>query len=415
MVDMYGYLTAVHRFQAAAKAKGQDKAVQAEANEDERALAVLRLVDHLREAGKPHMASKYLLLLAGWQEELGNTAEAGMVVGDLARSLGWSEQLVPAAAAGAELYPVEPARVRREKLYRRAAALLEQGGALEEAAAVLRELGMYLREEAYRYAELGVLLRREATLFDTMNGLSRMPCTFFLVTPYGGVAAASVGSAPLVFKGQQLERASSFAERLARKFPAATILRQPKVDVEALRKAEGVTLHVLPLTPVPGACLDHVLAAHEHGQDVSADVQRDRAAYNKHLQRLRRMPPPQTAFYRHTRCVARAVPLSVHARLTTSAIRWCRRAECACSRCSGRCGSASPRATMSSSCVARPGRGDGRRCAVPAGVTAIHLPPPPPVAAPRRTCGWSCDTWRWRTSSPRSRGGRRWCGRKRLR
>lgn len=305
MVDMYGYLTAVHRFQAAAKAKGQDKAVQAEANEDERALAVLRLVDHLREAGKPHMAAKYLLLLAGWQEELGNTAEAGMVVADLARSLQWSEHLVPAAAAGTELYPVEPSRVRREKLYRRAADLLAQGGALEESAVALRELSRYLRDEAYRYAELGVLLRREASLFDTVTGLERLPCTFFLVTPYGAGVAASVGAAPFVFKGQPLERASSFAERLARKFPAATILRQPKVDVEALREAEGLTLHVLLLMPVPGEGLDHVLAAHAHGQEVGDKVRRNRAAYTEHLQRLRRMPPPQAGFYRHTRCAAR--------------------------------------------------------------------------------------------------------------
>ncbi|KAH3820328.1 hypothetical protein DPMN_122074 [Dreissena polymorpha] len=162
-----------------------------------------------------------------------NYAEAGLTLQLYAKSLGWSDKLLPAGLS----YTEQKERDRKEMLYRQIINSFDKGKVWEYALPLCKDLAEYY-EQNFEYKKLGDLLKQKASFYmkimEAVPGENpdnpedfypRQEPAYYRVTYYGK-------SFPLFV------RLATIINHLSAEFPLAQIIRNNNPENEALKDGD---------------------------------------------------------------------------------------------------------------------------------------------------------------------------------
>lgn len=226
---------------------------------DERITATLKLMKFIQVIEREEIYIKYVHQLVQLHLDSRNFIEAALTLRFHADLLSWdpSDKLSPISELG---LPSQSSFHRKEGLYTKMIAYLDQGSAWELCIQLCKELGYQYECTLYDFVKLGEILHRQATLSENIVKKERCYTEYFRVGFYGRGFPASNRNRQYIYRGLEWEKMPSFIERMQNRHPNAQLLPSKmsnsiSIPEEKLKELEstldGQYLQITSVTPVP--------------------------------------------------------------------------------------------------------------------------------------------------------------------
>eukprot|EP00002_Diphylleia_rotans_P033952 TRINITY_DN726_c0_g1_i1.p1 TRINITY_DN726_c0_g1~~TRINITY_DN726_c0_g1_i1.p1 ORF type:complete len:1627 (-),score=400.74 TRINITY_DN726_c0_g1_i1:247-5127(-) len=213
--------------------------------EDERTLAILKLMTYLKQTERHESYKKYVHMLRDLHVHNGNFSEAGFTLMLHGELLDWSEETVPAIGE----YDSESNASRKERVYLQAIEYFDKGKLWEKAIGLIKELRIQYEDVQYDYHKLSNILNREAQMRTNIADQERFYAEYFRVAYFGRGFPSEYQGKEFVYRGYELEKISEFVQRIQNKFPNAEILQSSAPPSAELANSDGLYIQINTVYP----------------------------------------------------------------------------------------------------------------------------------------------------------------------
>ncbi|KAI8980817.1 hypothetical protein BDB01DRAFT_851559 [Pilobolus umbonatus] len=226
---------------------------------DERITATLKLMKFIQVIEREEIYIKYVHQLVELHLDSKNFIEAALTLRFHADLLRWDPMDRLAEIPELNL-PVQSSFSRKEGLYMKMIAYLDQGNAWELCIELCKELAFQFENTLYDYNKLSDILQRQALLAENIIKKERCFTEYFRVGFYGRGFPASNRNQQYIYRGLEWEKMPSFIERMQNRHPNAQILTGkmansatiPEDQLKDLESSlDGQYLQITAVNPVP--------------------------------------------------------------------------------------------------------------------------------------------------------------------
>ncbi|XP_052285547.1 dedicator of cytokinesis protein 3-like isoform X2 [Dreissena polymorpha] len=234
--------------------------VDGDENKDKRMHCTFNILNFYKdELNREEMYIRYVNKLHELHMVANNYAEAGLTLQLYAKSLGWSDKLLPAGLS----YTEQKERDRKEMLYRQIINSFDKGKVWEYALPLCKDLAEYY-EQNFEYKKLGDLLKQKASFYmkimEAVPGENpdnpedfypRQEPAYYRVTYYGKSFPLFVRNKQFIYRGDECLKLATIINHLSAEFPLAQIIRNNNPENEALKDGEQQFIQICSVKPIP--------------------------------------------------------------------------------------------------------------------------------------------------------------------
>ncbi|KAF8135611.1 hypothetical protein EV363DRAFT_1396094 [Boletus edulis] len=220
---------------------------------DDRVIAMLRLMNFIREIGRDEMYIKYVHQLVNAHLQSQNYVEAALTLKLHSDLHDWDlYSFVP---------PMEDLGLPQQSQFHRKETLcllildyLGKGKAYESAIDICKELAKQHAEVTFNYTRLAEILRHQATLLELIINDQRYYPDYFRVAFFGEFPDA-LRSKQFVYRGYEWEKYGAFCERMLNKHPGSQLLKTPGDPPVDIRFGSDQHIQIIAVSPEPNRTL----------------------------------------------------------------------------------------------------------------------------------------------------------------
>jgi dedicator of cytokinesis protein 3 len=217
---------------------------------DDRVLKTLKLLNFFLMIDRTHIYIKYVHQLADFHAKRDRKVEAAFALKLHADLLDWScEETLDRITDPS--FPEQSSFERKRNLYLKIISLFDEGKAWEIAIPMCKELATMYEFITCEYNRLAIILELQASFFRNIIKKERYTCEYFRVGYFGKGFPASKRNKQLIHRGYELEKISSFCERMQKKHPAALILNSNEPPSDSILNSNLQYLQITTVSPEP--------------------------------------------------------------------------------------------------------------------------------------------------------------------
>ncbi|KAJ5077789.1 dedicator of cytokinesis [Anaeramoeba ignava] len=218
--------------------------------EDERAEALLQIIDYFKKTRKMYMFSKYSHYLCELHVKNKHFIEAANTLISVIEQLPWSDSLLEdEMKVGQFYYPKHSSSSRKEHIYMNIVELFDKGKYWEKAIQITNILRDRFQNETFEFIKLADILLTKSEMYQKIIDNERFFSSYFRVGFFGNgfLNNSYFHNQEFIYRGGELEQLSVFMENIKKKFPSAQIGSNDPTD--EIIKGDGMYIQVATVVP----------------------------------------------------------------------------------------------------------------------------------------------------------------------
>lgn len=215
--------------------------------EAERTIGTIRLMEYFRSTGRIDAYKRYVHALVAQHVASSSYVEAANTLLLHANLLQWDNVDDSEEAQGG--FPKQSVSARKVALYRQAITYFDQGKMWEMCIKLINELRVVIERQLFDFAMLAELTSSQGQYYKNIVSTERFFCEYFRVGYYGRGFPVTLRNKEFVFRGLELERLTDFSQRVAAKFPEATLMKSTDPPTDEVLLSDGQHLQIFSVKP----------------------------------------------------------------------------------------------------------------------------------------------------------------------